>query len=252
MGGRTGDDQIPYSGKTGKGIPVCTHGNAQSGHFRQAPGHEHGFDIVTVAHTVGHAGTQGNHVFQCTAQFRTHDIRAGIDAEIVRHERILHQFRMGLLRACRHTAGGHALGQFFRMAGAGQSHHRTVRLLLYHLAHAKQSAFFNALSHWHHNRIFVQICRDLTAHLPNCMGRTGNHHQRTPRHTRRLSRYFQFLRQGDPIQAGVMPGILHLLCLFGRPGHQSHIMAIFAQGDGQCRAPGTASNNCNSHLFKSL
>ena len=51
--GGAGDNQVAYAGQTRQGFFSGPHGNSQPGHFGEAPGHQHGLGVVSIAQGVG-------------------------------------------------------------------------------------------------------------------------------------------------------------------------------------------------------
>ena len=67
--------------KPGKGEGVGAGGEAEAGHFGQATGHEGGLGVVAVTQSVGHAGADGDDVFDGAGEFDADDVVADVGAE---------------------------------------------------------------------------------------------------------------------------------------------------------------------------
>ena len=157
MHGGAGDDQVAHTGKPGEGFLFRTQRHAQTGGFRQTPGHQHGLGVVPEAQTVGDTGAQGNDVFQRRAQLRAHRVGAGVHPKGVRHEGVLHEFRKRLIGAGSQQTGRKIDADLLSMAGAGEGDDVLAGLLGDHLAHAHVGVLLQTLGDGDHHGIFVNV-----------------------------------------------------------------------------------------------
>ena len=157
MHGGAGDDQVAHTGKPGEGLLFRTQRHAQTGGFRQTPGHQHCLGVVPEAKTVGDAGAQGNDVFQRRAQLRAHGVGAGVHPKGICHKGVLHKFRQRLIGAGSQQTGRKVDADLLGVAGAGEGDDVLAGLLSDHLTHAQMGVLLQAFGDGDHHGVLVNI-----------------------------------------------------------------------------------------------
>ena len=251
--GGAGDDQIPHAGKAAEGPPGTAQLLAQVGQLRHGPGHQQRLGVVLETQTRADAAAQGHYVLQRRRQLHAHDVVAGVDAEIVVHERVLDEPSRRPVRAGGNASRGHPDAHLFRVGGAGQGHHpaEVMGLLLDHLAHAQIGVPLNALGDGHQDGLPFQVGRHLPGGLPDGEGGCRADHQVRPLQTGEVTGDLQRLRQDHTLEQGIFPGLLHLRRLGRVMGPEPGIVSVVAEDLAQGRAPAAAAHDHSFHVFPS-
>ena len=106
--------------RPGESQRVGAGGEAESGHFGQATGHEGGLGVVAITQSVGHAGADGDDVLEGAGEFDADDVVADVGSEGGGAEALL-DVAGNLGRAGGDDGGGGlAGGDFAGEVGSGQ------------------------------------------------------------------------------------------------------------------------------------
>ena len=242
-----GHDQIPHTGKPGKGFGTAAHSKTQAGQLGVAAGDQSSLGVVAVAKPQRNADSQGNDILDGTAQLRAAAVCVGVDAEVRGVEHLLHGLGGIRIVACRHDQRGHIAGDLLGMGGTGQCHHAggavcLCQLVLDDLAHRHQGLVLNTLGDIHDDLPF--------GNMGGCLFGGGTHKRRRHRKQQDVPPRAGFGNIGGIVHTGgqLHAGQVRVAAGFSqgfqlgrdRTPHR-YIAAVGGEQPCQSNAPGTGS-----------
>lgn len=115
-----GEDEVAHAGQSGEGEGVGAHADGESGDFVESAGDHAGGGVVAEIHAADGAGSDGDDVFDCAANFDADDVVGGVAAESVGAENLLHFDGQAVVVGGDGDGGGFLLGDFAGEARAGE------------------------------------------------------------------------------------------------------------------------------------
>ena len=249
--GHTGDDQIAHAGKAGKGLGTAAQQHAQTGHFSNAPGHQHGLGVVAKAETVADTHGHRHDVFHGAAQLGTDDIGGGVHPEVIGGQGLLHQFGSLPVGRRRQNGGGNAPADFLGVRGAGEGHHGTVLFHFPRQSIRQQAAAVlqvKALAQKHQHLAVLQHGGQPAGGFAHGKGGHGHHHDGA------ACRTADIIGKQDGFGHGNARKQLGIAAVFPQHGGglglvapDGHLMTRLGHGFGHGKAPAAASDHGDLH-----
>ncbi len=245
MNGSTGNNEIPDTGKSAKGLNPSSHSKPDTAHLRNSSGDQSRLGIISVSKAVGNTRRQSNHIFQSAAQFNPKHIRAGVHAEYLIHKNILN--KLGSLSVMRsgYYGSGKSPSYLFGMARAGKHGRTAVRNLLFHnLRQGHKGGFLNTLGNIYNNLSVLHKGRHTASRTSGEGGRNCQYHQ-----FRAFDAALQVRRNMHILRQLYTGKLILVLMLFVQHGHlrlhnrpESYFMSVAVKQYGQSRSPASCSD----------
>ena len=244
-----GGNQVAQARQAGEGVGVGPQGGSQAGDLNQPPAQQCRLGVVAVFQSIADPRSNRHHILQRPAQFHTHQVAIGVDAEAVGRKPALHQSQqLGLLPGD-HDAAGETPGELLGMAGttqrgggAGPPH------LLQDLAGTQQCLVLDPLDHADHGGLGSQQRGEGLQCASQKTGRNGGDHQFGPTECLGgLGRQFDRVGEREARQIAAVFAGGGQLGVAGRRMRPEHHVVLWLlgehQGHGGPHAPASQDGN---------